>query len=85
MKYTLLFSIIKDKKEIGKIFVKHCPDLNLCEELLNFGDEGYKFLEIAQAIYGTIDNIELLTTSENDSIPFYDDNVCVVSWKLAYK
>ncbi len=82
--YTLLFSVIKKEVEIGKVFVTGCPDLDLSEELLEFGDNGYKFLEIVEAIYGPVDKVELLTTSESSQIPHHDENTCVVAWKLAY-
>ena len=85
MEYILSFKIIKNNKEIGKIFVNHCPDLNLAEELLDFGGNGHKFFQIAEAVYDEIDSIEYITASASYSIiPVNYNNVCIVPWKSAY-
>jgi hypothetical protein len=81
---TLLFSILKNKIEIGKIFVTDCPDVKLAEGLLEFGDDGYKFCEIIDGIYD-FDDVELLTTSTTSGIPHYDNKTCIIPWNLAYK
>ncbi len=82
MQYTLLFNVVKDSVSVGNIFVTNCPDLKLADKLLNFGGEGYKFLNIVQCIFEKFDDIEFLTYSECSSIPHYNDKTCIISWNM---
>jgi len=80
---TLLYNVYgKDKKKLGKLYVRGCPDEEsiVDEKLQHPGEEpGYNFVNILQVLFSTVVEIELVTAS-TDIVE--DDRTCIVPWTL---
>jgi hypothetical protein len=82
---TLLYEVFgENDKSLGIVYVTDCPNLELAEQLHDYGGAGSKFLDLMNALFpdDTLTKIELLLYQSN-KVPRHDASA-TFPWTSVY-
>jgi hypothetical protein len=83
--YDLYYFVYGSENQyVGNVWITYCPDLDLIDQLDNYGDEGYYFLEAVETLFGHISKIELDYHQPTGQPRAEGPETCTIPWSLIY-